>query len=65
VGGRLVNFSAGTKYVFCPLPAAKFNHDELPGYVAAEHIDWSDTGAEDIHDDRITASSVTQHEGSY
>lgn len=39
-------------------------HDTFSDYVAAEHIDWSATGAEDIHDDRIAAGTVTQHEGS-
>lgn len=40
------------------------DHDALSGFVAAEHIDWTATGAEDVHDDRIAASSVTQHVGS-
>ena len=39
-------------------------HDGFSDYVAAEHIDWSITGAEDIHVDRISAGAVTQHEGS-
>ena len=33
------------------------NHDNLLGYVAAEHIDWSVTGAEDVHVDRIPSHS--------
>lgn len=40
------------------------NHDSLLGFVAAEHIDWSVTGAEDVHADRIGATAVTQHEGA-
>lgn len=38
-------------------------HNSLSGYVAAEHIDWSVTGAEDVHVDRITSGAITQHEG--
>lgn len=30
------------------------DHDDLQGFVAAEHIDWSATGAEQIHADRLT-----------
>lgn len=40
------------------------DHDATTNFVAAEHIDWSATGAEDIHDDRIAESSVTQHEAA-
>jgi hypothetical protein len=40
------------------------SHDNLQGVSAAEHIDWSITGAEDIHADRIAASAVTQHQAS-
>ena len=40
------------------------SHDSFADFVAAEHIDWSVTGAEVIHDDRIAESSVTQHEGA-
>jgi len=40
------------------------NHDALTNFAAAEHIDWSATGAEDIHADRITAAVVTQHVAS-
>lgn len=40
------------------------NHDSLDGFLAAEHIDWALTGAEDIHDDRIAESSVTQHQAA-
>lgn len=40
------------------------DHDQLLNYVAAEHIDWSVTGAEDIHADRISQGSVTQHQGA-
>jgi len=29
------------------------NHDNLAGFVANEHLDWSATGAEDIHVDRF------------
>jgi len=37
------------------------DHDALTNYVANEHIDWTVTGAADIHDDRIGSTSVTQH----
>ncbi len=40
------------------------DHDALTNFVAAEHIRWDLTGAEDIHVDRITAGAVTQHEAS-
>ena len=40
------------------------NHDNLTGFVAAEHIDWSVTGAEDVHVDRIAAGAVTQHQAA-
>lgn len=43
---------------------ANIDHDSLQNFVAAEHIDWSVTGAEDVHDDRIAESSVTQHEAA-
>lgn len=43
---------------------ANIDHDALTNFVANEHIDWTVTGAEDVHDDRIAASSVTQHEAS-
>lgn len=41
---------------------SEIDHDALDNFVAAEHINWSVTGAEDIHVDRITSDSVTQHE---
>lgn len=41
----------------------QLNHDSLAGFEASEHIDWSVTGAEDIHADRIASGAVTQHEG--
>ena len=40
------------------------DHDSLLNYLAAEHIDWAVTGAEDIHVDRIIAAAVTQHEAA-
>lgn len=43
---------------------SNIDHDSLLNFAAAEHIDWTITGAEDIHVDRITATAVTQHEGS-
>lgn len=40
------------------------NHDNLVGFVADEHIDWTgDAGADNIHDNNIVSSSITQHEG--
>ena len=33
------------------------DHDALTNFLAAEHIDWAVTGAEDIHADRLPASS--------
>ena len=43
---------------------AAIDHDVLVNSVAAEHIDWSVTGAEDVHADRIAEASVTQHEAA-
>lgn len=43
---------------------AAIDHDALTNFVAAEHIDWSSTGAEDIHVDRITSAAITQHEAA-
>jgi len=40
------------------------DHNATSGYVAEEHIRWDQTGVEDIHDDRIASSSITQHESS-
>jgi len=40
------------------------NHDNLAGFVANEHIDWSVTGAEDLNVDRVPVTAVTQHESS-
>ncbi|KKL65867.1 hypothetical protein LCGC14_2150690, partial [marine sediment metagenome] len=40
-------------------------HDGFADYVTNEHIDWTgDAGADNIHDNNIVASSVTQHEAS-
>ena len=36
---------------------ASINHDGLLNFLAAEHIDWAVTGAEDIHADRLPAPS--------
>lgn len=44
---------------------AALNHDNLNGFVAEEHIDWtSDQGATNIHQNNVTESSVTQHESA-
>lgn len=43
---------------------AAIDHDSLLNFVAAEHIDWSATGAEDVHADRIAEGAVTQHVGA-
>lgn len=43
---------------------SEIQHDSLSGFVAAEHIDWSAAGAEQISDTRITEDSVTQHEAA-
>lgn len=44
---------------------AAINHDALLNFVAAEHIDWSVTGAEDVHVDRIRATqSWSSREGT-
>ncbi len=41
------------------------NHDALLNYVENEHLDWAqDQGSNNIHLNNITATSVTQHEGS-
>ena len=40
---------------------AALDHDSLAGFLAAEHIDWSVTGAEDVHVDRVASGAVTQH----
>jgi hypothetical protein len=40
------------------------HHDGFSDFVAAEHINWSVTGAEDVHVDRIAAGAVTQHVAS-
>ena len=40
-------------------------HDGFADYVTNEHIDWTaDAGGDNIHDNNIVASSVTQHEGN-
>jgi hypothetical protein len=36
---------------------ASIDHDGLLNFVADEHIDWSVTGAEDVHTDRIPAAT--------
>lgn len=36
------------------------SHDNLSGFVAAEHIDWSVTGAEDVHPDRLAVGTQYQ-----
>jgi hypothetical protein len=40
------------------------DHDALANYVASDHINWAQTGAENIHDDRIASTAITQWEGS-
>lgn len=35
------------------------HHDGFSDFVAEEHIDWSVTGAEDIHIDRVPENSIT------
>ena len=40
------------------------DHDTINNFVTNEHIDWTgDAGADNIHDNNIVASSITQHEG--
>jgi hypothetical protein len=43
---------------------ASIDHDGLLNFVAAEHIDWSVTGAEDVHTDRIPVATTTAVGGS-
>lgn len=44
---------------------AAINHDNLFGFVADEHIDWTvDAGATNVADENIPASAVVQHESS-
>jgi hypothetical protein len=40
------------------------SHDNLTGVAANEHIDWTVSGAEVIHVNRISESSVTQHQAA-
>lgn len=39
------------------------NHDDFNDYDARDHRQWEESITQDIHDDNITSSSVTQHEG--
>lgn len=39
------------------------DHDALTNFFAKEHRAWEDSIAQDIHDDNISSSAVTQHEG--
>jgi hypothetical protein len=48
------NINAGN-YTNTTYVNSDWNHDLLTGFVAAEHIDWSVTGVEDIHVDRLPA----------
>lgn len=59
-----ITYIDGGNYITLGIDETAVDHDNLLNFVEAEHIDWSATGAEDIHDDRIAASSITQHEGS-
>lgn len=43
---------------------ASIDHDGLLNFVAAEHIDWSVTGAEDVHTDRIPVATTSAVGGS-
>jgi len=38
---------------------ASIDHDALANFLAAEHIDWAITGAENLHTDRIPAATLT------
>jgi hypothetical protein len=40
------------------------DHNTLLNHAGAEHIDWTVTGIETIHADRITSAVITQHQGS-
>ena len=40
------------------------DHDALTNFVAQEHIRWDQTGAEDVHADRVAEASVTQHQAA-
>lgn len=46
------------------LNLATINHNSLLNGGGNAHIDWTITGAEDVHDDRIPSSAVTQHVAS-
>lgn len=63
-GSSKVTTTLNGKDIDIDIVVGNIPHDSLSGFVAEEHIDWSVTGGEDIHADRIAASAVTQHEGS-
>jgi hypothetical protein len=39
------------------------NHDNLTGFAINEHRVWEASIAQDVHDDNIPSSAITQHEG--
>lgn len=44
---------------------SSLNHDNLSGYVVAEHLNWTlDQGSNNIHQGNITAVCVTQYESN-
>jgi len=47
-----------------PINIYALSHDSFADYVAKEHRAWEDSIAQDIHDDNISESSVTQHVGA-
>ncbi|MFZ5987346.1 MAG: hypothetical protein ACOYWZ_09530, partial [Bacillota bacterium] len=44
---------------------SNIDHDALTNFAAIEHLDWTtDCGANNIHQNNITAASITQHQAS-
>jgi hypothetical protein len=56
--------SGSTKKVTLSDLQDDIDHDALTNYAADQHRVWENSIAQNIHDNNITASSITQHQGS-
>jgi hypothetical protein len=52
---------AGDEDLQIQIDESKIDHDALLNFVANEHIDWTVDAGQDIADENISESSVTQH----
>lgn len=60
-----ISLTSNTNDVGIDVNEGNIDHDALSGFVANEHLDWTqDLGGTNIEDGNITSTAVTQHESS-